>query len=40
MINEADIRHIMKFDVEGSGEETFWIHIEEVGKEIKGVFMV
>ena len=40
MIDEADIRHYFKFDVEGNGEETFWIHMEKPGKQVKGVFMV
>ena len=40
MIEEADIRHFLKFDIEAKGEETFWIHMEKPGKVVKGVFMV
>jgi hypothetical protein len=40
MIKSVDVEHMIKFDIEGKGEDTYFLNIEQEGKEIKGVFMV
>lgn len=32
--------NLLKFDIEPQGEDTYYVHCEKPGKEIKGIFMV
>ena len=39
-INDIDIDHMIKFDIEGKGEDTYFMTVNQAEKEVKGVFMV
>lgn len=39
-MEDFDPEHMLKFDIEKGGEETYYVSVKEPNKELKGTFMV